>query len=152
MVIEERIFTIHTFRQIVEKICDFSGNQIYNHLTPEITIFIDNLIQYRNSNNDYIRSIRFRLTNLEPEYKKLLNDVEDYFGNPDMQFYKQSMKYFRILLNAQSEIEMRDFINSFGEKILSQGDKSTICFFCYIFDISCKKARYNLGNSQTVGK
>ena len=51
------------------------------------------------------------------------------------------MEYFKLLLNAQSETEMRDFINSFGEKILAQGDKITICFFCYIFDISCKKAR-----------
>ena len=44
LVIEERIFTIHTFKEVVEKICSFAGTPVYNHLTPEITIFIDNLI------------------------------------------------------------------------------------------------------------
>jgi len=152
LVIEERIFTIYTFRGIVEKISAFHNTPIFNHLTPEITIFINNLIQYKSSSNDYIRSIKFRLTNLELEYKKLLNDVEDYFMKPDLKFYQQSMNFFNLWLNVQRQGEMGEFIKKFEEEITRQGDKTTICFFCYIFEISCRKARFNAGTNQTVGK
>lgn len=140
LVIEERIFMIYTFSNIVERISSFHKSKFYNHLTPEVTIFIDNLIQYKATSNDYITSIKFRLTNLEPEYKKLLNDVEDYFTKPDLEFYKLSMSFLKEWLDAQKEKEMGIFIQNFEEEITRKGDKTTICFFCYIFDISCKKA------------
>jgi len=59
LVIEERIFTIFTFKKIIEKIKAFYKTDIYNMLTNEYTIFIDNLIQYLKQTN-YITSIKFR--------------------------------------------------------------------------------------------
>jgi hypothetical protein len=130
---------INTFSLVVEKILSFHNTKFYNHLTPEVTIFIDNLIKFK-STNDYISSIKFRLTNLEPEYKKLLTDVEDYFSNPDIEFYNLSMKFLRDWLDSSKETEMGEFIRNFESQITLKGDKTTISFFCYIFDVSCKKA------------
>ena len=50
------------------------------------------------------------------------------------------MSFLKKWLDAQREREMGDFIKNFEEEITRKGDKITICFFCYIINISCKKA------------
>ena len=145
LVIEERIFTIFTFKKIVEKIKGFYKTDIYNLLTPEYTIFIDNLIQYLKHTN-YMTSIKFRLTNLELEYNKLMKDVEEYFKRPDEQFYTITVNFLNKWLNSQTESELSNFINEFEQQIARGSDKTTISFFCYIFDISIRKVYRGLPN------
>jgi CCR4-NOT transcription complex subunit 1 len=140
LVIEQRIFAIYTFKKIVEKLIGFQRKRLFNYLQPEVSIFIENLAEFMKANNNYLSSIKFRLTNIEPEYKKLLTDVEEYFLKPDFAFYKQAMNLLKRWLLAKSEIEMGSFIKSFEEEISRKEDKVIICFFCYIIDVSCKQA------------
>lgn len=62
------------------------------------------------------------------------------------------MNLLNMWLVAQKNEEMKHFLNSFTQEITNQGDKITICFFCYIFEISCRKTQYNKGNNSTIGK
>lgn len=140
LVIEQRIFAIYTFKKIVEKLIGFQRKRLFNSLQPDVAIFIENLADFMKTNNNYLSSIKFRLTNIEPEYKKLLTDVEDYFLKPDFAFYKQAINLLKRWLNAKSELEMGAFIKAFEEEITRKGDKITISFFCYIIDVSCKQA------------
>ena len=149
LVIEERIFTIFTFKKIIEQIKGFYKTDIYNMLTNEYTIFIDNLIQYLKQTN-YITSIKFRLTNLELEYNKLIKDVEDYFKRPDEEFYHVTVKFLNKWLNSQTEAELSNFINEFEQQIARGSDKTTISFFCYIFDISIRKVYRGLSLDKNI--
>ena len=42
-------------------------------------------------------------------------------------------------MNSQTEGELSSFINEFEQQIARGSDKTTISFFCYIFDISIRK-------------
>jgi CCR4-NOT transcription complex subunit 1 len=140
LVIEQRIFAIYTFKKIVEKLIGFQRKRLFSSLLPEVGIFIENLAEFMKANTNYLSSIKFRLTNIEPEYKKLLTDVEEYFLKPDLSFYKQAMNLLKCWLTAKSELEMGNFIKRFEEEISRKEDKVIICFFCYIIDVSCKQA------------
>lgn len=140
LVIEQRIFAIYTFKKIVEKLIGFQRKRLFSSLQPEVGIFIENLSEFMKANTNYLSSIKFRLTNIEPEYKKLLTDVEEYFLKPDLAFYKQAMNLLKCWLTAKSELEMGNFIKRFEEEISRKEDKVIICFFCYIIDVSCKQA------------
>lgn len=109
-------------------------------MNTDVSIFIENLVDFMKNNDDHSNSIKFRLTNLEPEYKKLLTDVEEYFTKPDLAFYKLSLGLLKRWLCAKSEDEMGSFIRTFEEEITRKGDKTTIGFFCYIIDISCRQS------------
>ena len=90
--------------------------------------------------HDYTCSIQLRLSHLEPQYKKLLRDVEEYFLKPDFAFYKQAMQMFKRWLKATSENELGYFIQNFEEEITRKPEAVTISFFCYIIDVSCKQS------------
>lgn len=140
LVIEQRIFAIYTFKRIVEKLVAFQRKRIFVNVNPNTATFIENLAEFMRTNNDYLSSIKFRLTNSEPEYKKLLTDVEEYFQKPDFAFYKQSIALLKKFFKSKSEAEMGAFIKSFEEEVSRKNDEITTCFFCYIIDVSCKQA------------
>jgi CCR4-NOT transcription complex subunit 1 len=140
LVIEHRIFMIYTFKKIVEKLISFQRKRFFNNVSQESMIFIENLSEFMKTNNDYTSAIKFRLTHIESDYKKLHQDVEEYFHRPDYAFYRLSIQLLKKWLMAKSELEMAQFIRSFEEEITRKSDKATISFFCYIIDVACKQA------------
>lgn len=140
IVIEQRLFSIHTFKKIVEKIIGIKQKRFYHLLPQEVTLFIDNLSDFIKQTQEFVSSIQFRLTSIEPEYKKLLSDVSEYFTNPDYPFYRQSIALFKSWLCASEKVTMQAVIQEFEDEIVKKSDKSTIPFFCYIIDVSCRQA------------
>jgi len=69
----------------------------------------------------------------------LIKDVEDYFKRPDKEFYILTKEFLNKWLNSQTEAELSNFINEFEQNIARGSDKTTISFFCYIFDVSIRK-------------
>lgn len=74
IVIEDKIFSIHSFPKILKKLLVIGKSQIIISLSQEIQIFLKNLVDYIENNNK-INSLMFKMTNIEPEYKKLFQDV-----------------------------------------------------------------------------
>ena len=146
LVIEQKIFAIYTFKRIVEKLIGIQRkkvapiDQIFSHLAPEVSTFIEHLADFMKMNNDYTYSIQLRLTNIDPQYKKLFKDVDDYFKKPDLSFYKLAVQMFKKWLVASSEEELTDFIKSFEEEITKKDSSFTIGFFCYSIDMACRRA------------
>ena len=152
IVIDQRLFSIHTFKKIVEKIIGIKQKRFYHLLPQEVTLFIDNLNDFIKQTQEFVSSIQFRLTSIEPEYKKLLSDVSEYFTNPDYGFYRQSITLFKSWLSAGEKTEMRTVIQEFEDEIVKKSDKSTIPFFCYIIDVSCRQAERYFEGSRKFAK
>lgn len=150
LVIEEKIFSIHSFPKILAEITKIGHTEIIDQVSFEVSIFIRNLIDYIENKNK-INSLMFRLTNLEPEYKKLFQDVSEYFKELRVDIYKQVCQCLKDWFKAENENEMQVIIKEFDEKIIDKDEKSLIIFFCYLFEISVNKA-LNIVNLNKIQK
>lgn len=87
LVIEDKIFSIYSFPKILKKLMKLGKLKMVEKFNIEIQIFLKNLIDYIENENK-IHSLMFRLTNLEPEYRKLFQDVNEYFRKLNKKIYE----------------------------------------------------------------
>lgn len=86
LVIEDKIFSVHSFPNILAQLLRLGKSPLASTLGLEIQIFLKNLIDYIEQKNK-INSLMFKLTNLEPEYKKLFQDVNEYFKELNQELF-----------------------------------------------------------------
>ena len=146
LVIEEKIFSIHSFPKILAEITSLGKTDILKSVSLESSIFIKNLVDYMENENQ-INSLKFRLTNLEPEYNKLFQDVHEYFKAKHDSIYQLVEKALREWIVTAKTSNPVDAFNEFDEKILKGDEKDLIVFFCYLFEIVVNGSMSALNNS-----
>lgn len=134
LVIEEKIFSIHSFPKILLEITTLGKTDVIKSVSLESSIFIKNLVDYMENENQ-INSLKFRLTNLEPEYNKLFQDVHEYFKSKHDSIYQLVEKALREWVIAAKFGNPIEAFKEFDEKILKGDEKDLIVFFCYMFEI-----------------
>ena len=134
LVIQDKIFSVHSFPHIVQALVQLEADTALKaQLSQDCTIFLQNLREYL-SNEEKNKS-KFRLTLLEPEYKKLLQDVKQYFQVFIPRYYKQVCDFLRQWLLADSQEGISAIIRQLERDVLVQDERSLVIFFCYLFEI-----------------
>lgn len=96
-------------------------------------------------NKQTIERIELNYQGILGEYRKLDNDMNEYFKNYDMKIYDMTLKYLNCWINSESLEDKMFLADQFRLNIYDLGDKVTVIFFCYLFDItfrSCEKSYY----------
>ena len=70
LVIEDKIFSIHSFPAILKQITRMGKTSLVEKFNLEVSIFVTSLTDYI-ENTTKTNQLMLRLTNLEPEYRKL---------------------------------------------------------------------------------
>ncbi len=137
LVIDEKTFSILSFPKITEKFVQLSTTEIMNSLNLENSIFIQNLVDFIQSETKET-ALRFRLTNIEPEYKRLFADLKEYFLKMDDKMFEVATNAFNSILAAQTEADMQAILKR--DEDHHSDEKDFVTYFCYLFEMAANKS------------
>jgi CCR4-NOT transcription complex subunit 1 len=147
LVIDEKTFSIYSFTKITEKFVYISTSDIMNSLNLENSIFIQNLVEFIQNENK-LSTLKFRLTNIEPEYKRLFADLKEYFQKLDEPMFEIASNSFTAILSAQSEADFQAILKKDEEH--HSEEKDFVTYFCYLFEIAVNKSLEAMNKGKAI--
>jgi hypothetical protein len=137
VVVEEKIFSIFSFPQIVARLIVLSRAEIMHALCLENAIFVEALAEFVASENPQTE-LQLKMANIEPEYRRLLIDVREYFQVLAPDVFDVAAQSLAAILAAEDEDALWAIVGRFDEHL--KDDKGFTTFFCYLFDMAVNKA------------
>lgn len=97
--------------------------------------------------NDRKSYLEFRLSNIEPEYQRLITDIKENFVKINQKIFEDVQRLFSLILDEVNE-EVNSTRSEAIIKSYLEGDKELLLFFSYVFENMYYYAMRNFVNAE----